>query len=304
MYRFAFIVCCIACVAIGCSVQKGLEAQFDYFSYDDWGNPHKNEGAERQFWTYKMPQSSVTASFCQNISGRGKAPTGWQRVYANEPTKANPFAYMRISCFNTGGGCLPYPKIRLDISKKYDKIVRLQSYVQVTVPHTGNCVYNTSFDIYFQKTGQQLANYCAFMVWLNKRGGMGPAGNKLSWKDSLGNLQSEIVIDSVAYNIIGRTNFTNNDYIINFIRVKYETHIPNIDVLKLMQFVSNRKLFSTKIIQGVVFTDSLSVDFSGATLTNYNLGFEIFKANNLSDTTSNKSFDFIINRFATDFRYK
>ncbi len=291
---------------------------YDYTSYDDYGTPANNGGYwnsvfnyyERVSWTYYMANSSVTTKFAQNISGRANAPTGWQRIDADKPNASNNYgAYMRIQSYNpSGGSCFPYPKIQMATVKEYNKISRLQSSVNVSVPTTGDRRFNTAFDIYFDKAGQQYANYLAMMVWLNKSwtGQSGPAGERLKWWNTATSTYNNVInIDGVDYYLIGRKAFTNNDMIINFVRVNETTADGNINILNLMRFLCPQggtgRIFHYTDGNGA---QTLQPNLSGANLVDYNFGFEIWKAVNTAGVDrSQKALTFTINRFVTDFAF-
>lgn len=304
---------------------------YTYSSHDDWDVNTNNSGyywdtlsgklanayLERYSRNYTMPNGkNAVVRFAQNISGRNNAiDSGWQDIDARLPVAPNTNLSMRVQTYHPGnktGSCLPYPKIQVAISGLYESITTLNSAPIVTIPDASAAgivvTHNSSYDIYFDKPGTLTdtgGNYLAMMIWLNKSGSNGPAGERLKWINPTTNAyEDSLLVDSVVYYLYGRQYFTNNNIIINFVRKVPSTNPGNIDILSLMNFICPQGAAYGRYFY---YTDGngpqmMRANLTGATLADFNFGFEIFKAiNNNNAERFKKGLTFSIDQFTATF---
>ena len=304
---------------------------YTYSSHDDWDVSANNSGyywdtlagrlsnsyLERYSRNYTMPNGkNAVVRFAQNISGRNNAnDSGWQDINARLPVAPNTNMMMSVQTYHPGnktGSCLPYPKIQVALTGLYETITTLNSTSAVTIPNpttSGITIkHNTAYDIYFDKPGTLTdtgGNYLAMMIWLNKTANIGPAGERLKWINPTTNAyEDSLYMDSVVYYLYGRQYFTNNNIIINFVRKEPTNNPGNINVLNLMNFICPQGAAYGRYFY---YTDGngpqmMRANLTGATLVDFNFGFEIFNASNNNNTDRfQKGLTFSIDQFTTTF---
>lgn len=213
-------------------------------------------------------------AIAHNISNSPECLGGFQEIRAHRPTSSNNYHYMDVRCYKpvSGPKCLPYPKIKFYTNKAVDNLRVGRARVSATTPpaHTGygwphgnslpnfnDSQFNLAFDIYFYKPGQTQANYCAIMIWLTHEGNYGPAYDS-------NQLWTEATIDGVKYYVVGRTNWCSCQYQINYVRQNKSADVDNVNILAIINHAKANRFMGSNL--------------SGASMTNINLGFEIFNA--------------------------